>query len=84
MRRRELPGGDELEIRGDLIGKEYDIEYGGERLARVSRQWFRMRDTYAVQVDREDADPALLIAVAVCVDQLMERDAAREDREADG
>ncbi len=82
--RGELPDGEELEIRGDLIGKEYDIEYGGERLARVSRQWFRMRDSYAVQVDREDADPAMLIAVAVCIDQLVERDVAREEREANG
>jgi uncharacterized protein YxjI len=81
--RGELPNGGELEIRGDLVGKEYDIEYGGERLARVSRQWFRMRDAYAVQVDREDADPALLIAVAVCVDRLVEREAAREEREGD-
>ncbi|MFG3257324.1 LURP-one-related/scramblase family protein [Streptomyces sp. NPDC048172] len=71
--RAELPGGDELEIRGDLVGKEYDIEYGGERLARISRQWFRVRDTYAIDVQRQDADAALLIAVAVCVDRLLEK-----------
>ena len=70
--RAELATGEELEIRGDLLGKEYDIEHGGERLARVSRSWFRLRDTYAVQVDREDADPVTLIAIAVCVDRLME------------
>lgn len=72
--RAELPGGEELEIRGDLIDKEYDIEYGGERLARISRQWFHIRDTYAIDVQRPDADPALLIAVAVCVDRLIEKD----------
>ncbi|GAA2069751.1 LURP-one-related/scramblase family protein [Streptomyces albiaxialis] len=75
--RAELPGGDELEIRGDLVGKEYDIEYGGERLARISRKWFRVRDTYAIDVQRPDADAALLIAVAVCVDRLLEK--AEED-----
>lgn len=71
--RAELATGEELEIRGDLIGKEYDIEYEGERLARVSRQWFNVRDTYAVQVERDDSDPVMLIAIAVCVDRLMER-----------
>ncbi len=70
--RAELATGEELEIRGDLVGKEYDIEHEGRRLARVSRKWFRMRDTYAVQVEHDDADPVMLIAIAVCVDRLME------------
>lgn len=70
--RAELANGEELEIRGDLLGKEYDIEHEGVRLARVSRKWFRLRDTYAVQVEQDDADPVLLIAIAVCVDRLME------------
>ncbi|UWE07359.1 LURP-one-related/scramblase family protein [Actinacidiphila bryophytorum] len=68
--RAELASGEELEIRGDLIGKEFDIEYDGERLARVSRQWFTLRDAYAVDVERPDADVALLIAVAICTDRL--------------
>jgi uncharacterized protein YxjI len=71
--RAELAGGGELEIRGDLVGKEFDIEYEGERLARISRRWFSLRDSYAIDVEREDADAAMLIAVAVCVDRLVER-----------
>ncbi|MFD8015063.1 hypothetical protein ACFV5C_32990, partial [Streptomyces sp. NPDC059762] len=42
-------------------------------LAHVSRRWLRVRDTYAVDVVREDADAALLIAVAVCVIRMAER-----------
>ena len=72
--RAELASGEELEIRGDLVGKEYDIEYDGERLARISRRWFRVRDTYAVDVEREDADAGMLIAVAVCVDRLVDKE----------
>lgn len=68
--RAELASGEELEIRGDLVGKEYDIEYDGERLARISRRWFSLRDAYAVAVERPDADAALLIAIAVGVDRL--------------
>jgi uncharacterized protein YxjI len=72
--RAELASGEELEIRGDLIDKEYDIEYGGERLARISRSWFTLRDAYAIDIERDDADPAMLIAVAVCVDRLVEKE----------
>lgn len=72
--RAELASGEELEIRGDLVGKEYDIEYDGERLARISRRWFSLRDSYAVDVERPDADAAMLIAIAVCVDRLVEKE----------
>jgi uncharacterized protein YxjI len=72
--RAELASGEELEVRGDLIDKEYDIEYEGERLARISRRWFSLRDAYAIDVEREDADPAMLIAVAVCVDRLVDKE----------
>jgi uncharacterized protein YxjI len=72
--RAELASGEELEVRGDLFGKEYDIEYDGERLARVSRRWFSLRDAYAIDIERADADPSLLIAVAVCVDRLVEKE----------
>ncbi|MDR3035519.1 MAG: LURP-one-related family protein [Kitasatospora sp.] len=77
--RAELADGSELDIKGNVIDKEFDIEYEGERLARISKKWFRVRDTYAVDVARDDADPALLIACAVSVDSLEERLARRKD-----
>ena len=40
----------------------------------ISRRWLTVRDTYAVNVVRDDADPPLLIAVAVCVIRLAERE----------
>jgi uncharacterized protein YxjI len=76
--RAELASGGELEVRGDLIDKEYDIEYEGERLARISRRWFSLRDAYAIDIEREDADAGLLIAVAVCVDRMVEKEHGEE------
>ncbi|WP_225849800.1 LURP-one-related/scramblase family protein [Streptomyces sp. HPF1205] len=76
--RAELASGEELEVRGDLIGKEYDIEYEGDRLARISRRWFSLHDAYAIDVERPDADAALLIAIAVCVDRLVEKEHEEE------
>lgn len=43
-------------------------------LAVVSRRWLHVRETYGVDVVREDTDPALLIAVTVCVIQLAEKE----------
>jgi uncharacterized protein YxjI len=76
--RAELASGEELEVRGDILDKEYDIEYEGDRLARISRKWFTLRDAYAIDVRREDADAGMLIAIAVCVDRLVEREHGEE------
>ncbi|MFB7106832.1 hypothetical protein ACFCYP_36590, partial [Streptomyces hydrogenans] len=40
----------------------------------AERELVPVRDTYAVDVVREDADAALLIAVAVCVIRMAERE----------
>ena len=71
--RVQMADGTELDVSGDVLDKEYGIEYGDELLAHVSRKWFTVRETYAVNVVREDADASLLIAVAVCVDRLSDR-----------
>ncbi|MGA5817267.1 LURP-one-related/scramblase family protein [Kitasatospora sp. NPDC094028] len=67
----ELASGGELRIRGDLIDKDYRIEnQHGDDLARISRKWFRVRDTYGVEI-ADGADTGLLLAVAACVDHLV-------------
>ncbi|MFZ4207627.1 hypothetical protein ACOZE4_22750 [Streptomyces griseoincarnatus] len=43
-------------------------------LAVISRRMLSLRDTYGVDIVRDDADPALLIAVAVCVIHLAEKE----------
>jgi len=46
----DIPGPDDIELRGDLLDHEYTVERAGEVLATVSKKWFRVRDTYAVDV----------------------------------
>ncbi|MFJ8466523.1 LURP-one-related/scramblase family protein [Streptomyces swartbergensis] len=75
--RVSLADGSELDVSGKILDREFAVEYDGELLAVVSRRWLTVRDTYGVDVVREDADPALLIAVAVCVIHLAEKE--RED-----
>ncbi|MGI5469737.1 LURP-one-related/scramblase family protein [Streptomyces sp. CA-132043] len=75
--RVELVDGTELDVSGRILDREFAVEYDGELLAEISRRWLTVRDTYAVNVLREDADAPLLIAIAVCVIRLAERE--RED-----
>ncbi|MEV7195042.1 LURP-one-related family protein [Streptomyces sp. NPDC093510] len=72
-----LVDGTELDVSGKILDREFAVEYDGELLADISRRWFRVRETYGLQIVREDADPALLLAVAVCVIRLAEKE--RED-----
>ncbi|RVU27348.1 hypothetical protein EOT10_09275 [Streptomyces antnestii] len=72
--RVELVDGTVLDVSGKILDREFVVEYDGEMLAHISRRWLRVRDTYGVDVIREDADPALLIAVAVCVIHLAEKE----------
>ncbi|MEU3410663.1 LURP-one-related family protein [Streptomyces sp. NPDC006658] len=69
-----LVDGTELDVSGKILDREFAVEYDGELLAVVSRRPLAVRDTYGVDVVREDADPALVIAVAVCVIHLAEKE----------
>ncbi|MCF3962421.1 LURP-one-related/scramblase family protein [Streptomyces fuscigenes] len=72
-----LVEGTELDVSGKILDREFAVEYDGELLAEVSRRWLSVRETYGVNVVREDADHALLLAVAVCVIRMAEKE--RED-----
>jgi len=69
----DLADGRTLEAVGNLTGREFDIRDGGHTLARVSRAWFTMRDTYGVDV-ADGEDDAMLLAVAVCLDRIHHED----------
>ncbi|MEU3046915.1 MULTISPECIES: LURP-one-related family protein [unclassified Streptomyces] len=69
-----LSDGTELDVSGRILDREFAVEYDGELLAHISRRWLTLRDTYGVDVVREDADASLLIAVAVCVIRMAERE----------
>ncbi|MGA5040394.1 LURP-one-related/scramblase family protein [Streptomyces capoamus] len=72
--RVSLVDGTELDVSGKILDREFAVEYDGELLAVISRRLLSVRDTYSVDVVRDDADPALLIAVAVCVIHLAEKE----------
>jgi uncharacterized protein YxjI len=65
----EVHDGTKLEITGSLLDKEYGIIGPQGPVAQISRKWFRLRDTYGVDI-APGQDEALIIAIAVCVDRL--------------
>jgi uncharacterized protein YxjI len=65
----EVEGGDDLEAKGNIVDHEFKIDRGGEQVAEVSKRWFRVRDTYGIQI-APGQDEALILAVTVCIDQM--------------
>jgi uncharacterized protein YxjI len=65
----EVHGGEDMEAKGNIVDHEYKIERDGHDVAEVSKRWFRVRDTYGIEI-AGDQDDALLLAVAVCIDQM--------------
>ena len=65
----DLPGDAEWKVQGHIADHEYEIEADGNKIAEVSKKWFRVRDTYGVEV-LPGQDPALVLAVTVAVDSM--------------
>jgi len=63
----EVEDGADLEIQGNVVDHEYAVEVDGHKVAEVSKRWFRVRDTYGLQIG-PDADTVLILAVAVTLD----------------
>jgi uncharacterized protein YxjI len=46
-----------------------EIERDGDHVAEVSKRWFRVRDTYGIEIAPGE-DDALILAAVVCIDQM--------------
>ncbi len=65
----DLAGGGELTAQGNILDHEFEIEAGGSKVAEVSKRWFRIRDTYGVEVAPGQND-ILILAITVCIDEM--------------
>ena len=68
----DVPGPDDLEMKGDLTDHEYVVEQDGREVAAVSKRWLSIRDTYAVQV-AAGTDPLLIIGSVLALDLALDR-----------
>jgi uncharacterized protein YxjI len=65
----DVRGGDRLEAVGNIIDKDFEIRDGRQAIARISRAWFRVRDTYGVEIAPGEND-ALILCMAICLDRI--------------
>jgi len=65
----EVANGPEMDVQGNILDHEYKIEAGREKVAEVSKRWFRIRDTYGVEIEAGQ-DNALILAIAASLDQM--------------
>ena len=69
----DVEGAAGYEVQGNVVDHEYTIESEGRKIAEVSKRWFRVADTYGVEVV-QGLDPALVLAVTVVVDAMAHPD----------
>ena len=68
----ELENDAELSAKGNIVDHEYEIEHDGHKVAEISKRWFRIRDTYGIEI-APGQDDALILAAAVCIDEMAGR-----------
>jgi uncharacterized protein YxjI len=68
----ELEGAGELSAKGNVVDHEYEIERDGDKIAEISKRWFRIRDTYGIEIAPGE-DDALILATTVCIDEMARR-----------
>jgi uncharacterized protein YxjI len=64
-----LDDGRELELKGNFVDHEYSFFEGRNKVGEVSKKWFRVRDTYGIEV-APGQDDGLVLAVAIALDEM--------------
>jgi uncharacterized protein YxjI len=65
----KVKNGPDLEVKGNLLDHEYTIGEGRDKVAEVSKKWFRVGDTYGVEIE-PGQDDVVILAATVCIDQM--------------
>jgi uncharacterized protein YxjI len=65
----KVGNGPDLEVQGNILNHQYTIGEGRNSVAEVSKRWFRLADTYGVQIQPGQND-IVILAVTVVVDMM--------------
>lgn len=65
----KIKGGPDLDVQGNILDHEYRIGEGRDKVAEVSKKWFRIRDTYGVEI-AEGQDDIVILATTVAIDMM--------------
>ena len=64
-----VKNGPDLEVQGNILDHEYTIGEGRSKVAEVSKKWFRLRDSYGVEI-APGQDDFIILAATVVIDEL--------------
>jgi uncharacterized protein YxjI len=75
----DVPGGQDLVAKGNILQHEYEIKPKGARMpvAIISKKWFRIRDTYGVELESA-FDAPLILAITVAIDMMSHNNSANK------
>lgn len=65
----KIKDGPDLEVQGNILDHEYTIGEGRDKVAEVSKRWFRVRDTYGIEIE-PGQDDAVILMIAVAIDEM--------------
>jgi uncharacterized protein YxjI len=67
-----VAGAQNMEAQGNILDHEYEIHEGRNKVAEVSKKWFRVADTYGVDI-APGADDVLILAITVVIDMMTDQ-----------
>ena len=65
----KIGDGPDISVQGNILDHEYTLEADGAKVAEVSKKWFRIADTYGVEV-APGQNPVIVLAVTAVVDNM--------------
>lgn len=65
----KVRNGPDMDVQGNILDHEYEIKEGRRKIAQVSKKWFRVRDTYGVEI-APDQEDVVLLAITVALDNM--------------
>ena len=65
----KIKNGPDLDVKGNILDHEYTINQGRDKVAEISKKWFRVRDSYGVQI-HPDQDDVVILAIAACIERM--------------
>ncbi len=65
----KIGDGPDLDVQGNILDHEYTIQAGRNKIAEISKRWFRLTDIYGVEIELGQND-VLILAVTVAIDMM--------------
>lgn len=65
----KVKDGEDLTVQGNILDFEYTIKQGGRKVAEISKKWFRLTDTYGVEI-APGQNHILILGIAIAVDMM--------------